>query len=97
MIRINSLLRRLKPWQIVSVGAATWAAILAVIIFVMCPLAEGLFSGGGMVVAILGGIAVGLAPRVFVRAYMDRKHDDAMHEALAAWYRDKEAARGGSV
>ena len=97
MTRINSLLRRFKPGQIAALGVATWVAGLAIVVFVLCPLANPLFPGAGLATAILGGVLVGLTPRIFTIAYLDRKHDDAMHEALAAWYRDKEASRGGSV
>jgi hypothetical protein len=97
MDKFNHFLRRRKPWQIAALGAATWVAGLAVVIFVFCPLANSVLPGSGLAVAILGGIAVGLTPRVFTVAYLDRKHDDMMLAMIEQWQRDKEASRGGSL
>jgi len=97
MNQFNHFLRRRTPWQIAALGVFTWLAGLAFVIFVLCPPANALVPGLGLAVAILGGIAVGLTPQVFTRAYMDRKHDDAMVRVIESWRRDKEANRGGSL
>jgi hypothetical protein len=94
MTDLNHMLRRLQGWQIAALGVLAWLLGLAVTVFGLCPLAEGLFPGGGMVMAILGGIAVGLTvPRFFTTAYLDRKHDEAVL-AFATAYQAHKANRG---
>jgi hypothetical protein len=95
MTDLNHMLRRLQGWQIAALGVLAWLLGLAVVVFVLCPLADGLVPGLGMAAAILGGIAVGLTvPRFFTQAYMDRKHDEIVLAYVEDFAARQRANRG---
>lgn len=98
MDKLNTLLRRLSPGQIIGLGIAAWVLGLAVVIFGLIPLATALLlpageayaAVGGLIVAIGGGIAVGhYVTKAFLPAYYDRKMDAAMERVYAAFAESK--------
>lgn len=93
---------RLKPWQILTVGAAVLLAAVALVLFGLCPLVAALFAPlgptavavAGLVASIGGGCAIYLTiPKFFARAYLVRKVDDAFSTLISDWKAAKDADR----
>ena len=101
MHKLIKLLRRLEPWQIVAVGVASWAALMALVVFglgplaflLMAPAGEAAASVASLIVSIGGVVLIGLhLPKPFVLAFYARRIDDEMQRMALAYV---EARRNG--
>lgn len=101
MNKLDKLLRRLKPAQILAVTAAVWLAAVAVSVFVLGPLAFVLLAFAGEAVASVGSVLVSIGgmvvaslhlPKPFMKAYYGRRFDDELQRILLAF---AEARRNG--
>ena len=101
MNKLDKLLRRLKPAQILAVTAVVWLAALAVVVFGLGPLAFFLLAPAGEAVASIVSVIVTLGgmvaatyylPKPFLKAYYGRKFDDELQRILLAF---AEARRNG--
>ena len=94
MTKLNKLLRRLEPWQILAVGAATTLAALLLAFFVLGPLAFTLLAFAGpawaSVVSVLvtvGGFiaAVLWLPPFFMVAFYQARFDRELERVVLAF------------
>lgn len=99
--KLDKLLRRLKPAQILAVTAAVWVAALAASFLVLGPLAFLLLGFAGEAVASIGSVLVTIGgmvaatyylPKPFLKAYYGRRFDDELQRVLLAF---QEARRNG--
>jgi hypothetical protein len=94
MNKLNKLLRRLEPWQILAVGGATFLALLTLVAFGLGPLVFTLLQFAGpawasiasLVVSIGGVILVGIqVPKVFLLAFYQARFDRELERVVLAF------------
>ena len=99
MVTLDKLVRRLEPRNILIAGALATLAILALVIFVLAPLAFTLLLPAGEAAASIASLVVSIGgsawtllsvPKFFLNAHWGRKYDEAVERLLEAFAQNKE-------